>query len=46
LYEYKDYPTKGEIIKLGFDKWIADNKEFAIEHFLTYNQLNHAFSKD
>jgi hypothetical protein len=45
LYEYKDYPTKGEIIKLGFDTWLADNKEFAIEHFLKFNQLNHEFSK-
>ena len=44
--DLKQHCIDHEVCDEDYATWLADNKEFAIEHFLTYNQLNHAFSKD
>ena len=44
--DLKQHCIDHDISHEDYTTWIADNKEFAIEHFLTYNQLNYEFSKD
>jgi hypothetical protein len=44
--DLKQHCIDHDISHEDYATWLFDNKEFAIEHFLTYNQLNHAFSQD
>jgi hypothetical protein len=44
--DLKQHVIDHELCDEDYATWLADNKEFAIEHFLKFNQLNHEFSKD